>query len=78
MHSTLIIFLDGVGLGNADPASNPFFKYNFNTFTKLFDSIPHLENQNISKDGRFIFPTDPLMGVPDLPLSGTGQTSIFC
>lgn len=78
MHSTLLIFLDGVGIGKQDAESNPFFKYGFNTFTELFGSIPHLDNQNLAKDGRFIFPADALMGVPDLPLSGTGQTSIFC
>ncbi len=78
MHSTIVIFLDGVGIGKSDPSINPFFKYGFKTFTQVFNSIPHLENQNISKDGKFIFPSDPLMGVPDLPLSGTGQTSIFC
>ncbi len=78
MHSTLVIFLDGVGIGKADPSSNPFFNYGFTTFSDLFGSIPHLENQKISKDGRFLFPTDAIMGVPDLPQSGTGQTSIFC
>lgn len=78
MHSTLVIFLDGVGIGENNKSSNPFFKYTFKTFTDLFDDIPSLDNQNISKDGKYIFPSDPLMGVSDLPLSGTGQTSIFC
>lgn len=78
MNSTLIIFLDGVGIGKDDPDGNPFFKYGFNTFTKIFGSIPHLGNSKLSSDGKFLFPSDPLMGVPDLPLSGTGQTSIFC
>jgi len=78
MHSTLLIFLDGVGIGKPDPSSNPFFKYPFRTFTEIFGSIPSLENQKLSKDGNFIFPTDALMDVPDLPQSGTGQTSIFC
>ena len=78
MHSTLVIFLDGVGIGKSNPSINPFFKYGFKAFSQVFDSIPHLENQNISKDGKFIFPSDPLMGISDLPLSGTGQTSIFC
>lgn len=73
-----MIFLDGVGIGEANPLTNPFFKYGFNTFSELFGSIPHLDNLSISKDDKFLFPTDPLMGVPDLPLSGTGQSSIFC
>lgn len=78
MHSTLIIFLDGVGIGKADSKINPFFKFGFNTFTEIFGDIPHLENKNLSKNGSYLFPTDATMGVPDLPLSGTGQTSIFC
>lgn len=78
MHSTILIFLDGVGIGKSDPSINPFFKYPFKTFTELFGETPSLEKQKISKDGRFIFPTDAVIEIPDLPQSGTGQTSIFC
>lgn len=78
MHSTLVIFLDGVGIGKADPSCNPFFNYGFSTFTQLFGEIPNLRNTKLSKDGRYIFPTDAIMGVDGLPQSGTGQTSIFC
>ncbi|MCB0744549.1 MAG: metalloenzyme [Ignavibacteriales bacterium] len=78
MHSTILIFLDGVGIGKPDSTINPFFKYPFKTFTELFGATPSLENQKLSKDGRFLFPTDALMDMPDLPQSGTGQTSIFC
>jgi hypothetical protein len=78
LHSTILIFIDGVGIGNADPEKNPFFKFGFNSFSKIFGSIPHLENQYLSNNEKYFFPSDPLMGVPDLPLSGTGQTSIFC
>ena len=67
-----------MGIGIADPTVNPFFKYGFSTFTDLFGAIPHLEKQKLSKDGRFLFSTDAVMGVPELPQSGTGQTSIFC
>ncbi len=78
MQSTIVIFLDGVGIGAADPTINPFFKYNFSVFSKLFNGTPHLNNQIIKKDGRFVFPSDAVMDIPDLPQSGTGQTSIFC
>lgn len=78
MHSTLVIFLDGVGIGEANPSSNPFFKFGFKTFSDIFGEIPHLEKSKLSNDGKYLFPTDPLMGIPQLPLSGTGQTSIFC
>lgn len=79
MKSTLLIFIDGLGIGKADKKINPFFKYKFKIFTEYFKQIPSLDNQNIKKDEfAFLFPTDANMGVPGLPQSGTGQTSIFC
>ncbi len=78
MKPFLMIFLDGVGIGENDPAKNPFFKYGFRTFKDLFGDIPSLSNPVLSKDGRFLFPADALLGVEGLPQSGTGQTSIFC
>jgi len=73
-----MIFLDGVRIGKKDNQFNPFFKYQFKMFTEIFGEIPHLENQHLSVNGRYVFPIDALLGVPDIPLSGTGQTSIFC
>ncbi len=78
MHSTLMIFLDGVGIGKKDFQFNPFFKYQFKMFTEITGEIPHLEKQRISVNGVNVFPIDALLDVPDIPLSGTGQTSIFC
>ncbi|MFC2133743.1 metalloenzyme [Bacteroidota bacterium] len=78
MKSTLLIFLDGVGIGEADPRSNPFFKYKFRIFNEIFPTPPSLDNQYMQTDGKYLFPTDACMGVADLPQSGTGQTSIFC
>lgn len=73
-----MIFLDGVGIGEKDPEINPFFKYDFEIFTNFFKKTPSLEDQYLEKDGVYLFPADPIMGVQGLPLSGTGQTSIFC
>jgi len=78
LQSTILIFLDGVGIGKADSSVNPFFKYNFQVFDKLFNETPNLENQIIKKNGSFVFPTDAVMDIEGLPQSGTGQTSIFC
>jgi len=78
LHSTILIFMDGVGIGKKDNEYNPFFKYGFKTFFSVFGEIPNLENQKLSSNGSYIFPVDACMGIPDLPLSGTGQTSIFC
>ncbi len=78
LHSTIMIFIDGVGIGKEDYENNPFFKFGFRTFSENFGSIPHLKNQKLSCENGYLFPVDAIMGVPDIPLSGTGQTSIFC
>ncbi|GBD91914.1 phosphopentomutase [bacterium BMS3Abin04] len=79
LKSTLLIFIDGLGIGKADKKINPFFKYKFKIFTEYFNQIPSLSNRYIEKDETaFLFPTDAHLGIPGLPQSGTGQTSIFC
>lgn len=77
-HHILLLFLDGVGIGKKDYKWNPFFKYGFQTFEKIFGEIPHLENQFLTNGKIFLSPVDALMGIEGLPQSGTGQTSIFC
>jgi len=78
MQSTLMIFLDGVGIGEKDPNKNPFFKRSFQFFNQIFSETPHLGNQKINIDNKYIFPVDACMNVKGLPQSGTGQTSIYC
>ncbi len=78
MNSTLIIFLDGVGIGEANPKINPFFKREFKFLKNIFGETPHLKNQFLRKDDKYLFPTDANLGVDGIPQSGTGQTSIFC
>ena len=74
MNNVLMIFIDGVGIGQGDEIYNPFFKYQFKTFLKHFGKIPSLENPILKNKQAIVFPTDPIMGVDGLPLSGTGQT----
>lgn len=78
MSKVLMIFIDGVGIGENDSSKNIFFNRDFKFFKYIFGEVPHLENQRIEKEGKYIFPTDACLGVEDLPQSGTGQTSIFC
>jgi 2,3-bisphosphoglycerate-independent phosphoglycerate mutase len=73
-----MIFLDGVGIGKVDYQFNPFFKFGFNTFSKIFGQPPSLENRVLKNGEAFLFPADPRLGVEGFPQSGTGQTSIFC
>lgn len=77
-NSFLMIFLDGVGIGDKNPASNPFFKYQFNFLDDIFGQTPDLNNSSISNNGKFIFPVDANLGVDGLPQSGTGQASLLC
>ncbi|MEN8194533.1 MAG: metalloenzyme, partial [Bacteroidota bacterium] len=65
-------------IGENDPNKNPFFQSSFNFFNKIFGDTPHLQNQSIHKNGKFIFPIDACLGVDGFPQSGTGQTSIYC
>jgi phosphopentomutase len=78
MNKVILLFIDGVGIGNEDYSANPFFKYGFKTFESLFNTIPSLKNNTLVNDGYYLFPTDARLGVEGLPQSGTGQTSIFC
>lgn len=78
MKNILLIFLDGVGIGEEDYEFNPFFKYEFKTFKNIFEEIPSLNKQVLRNDDVILFPTDARLGVDGLPQSGTGQTSIFC
>ncbi len=77
MKSTLLIFLDGIGIGKEDYEFNPFFKYGFKTFENIFGQIPSISNPNLQKGDIYLWGTDAILGVTGLPQSGTGQTSIF-
>ncbi len=77
MTKTLLIFLDGVGIGEEDREKNPFFRYGFRTFEILFGAIPSVKNPVLKKGNKFIFPIDATLGIEGLPQSGTGQTAIF-
>jgi len=78
LNPVLMIFIDGVGIGKKDFEFNPFFKYGFNTFEKIFGETPHLEKQCLDKNEIYCFPVDAKLDVEGLPQSGTGQVSIFC
>lgn len=77
MNRVLMVFIDGVGIGENDKEKNPFFKYGFKLFDEIFEDKPHLENQIIKKNKYFLFPVDANLGVEGLPQSGTGQVAIF-
>ena len=60
----LFIFIDGLGIGQEDSDKNPVYAAYTPAFDKLFSEA-------------MVIPTDALLGVPGLPQSATGQTTIF-
>lgn len=73
-----MIFLDGVGLGDDDPAANPFCAAEFSALQYLSNGYPWLRSTGLQRSERATFvPTDPRMGVDGKPQSGTGQAAII-
>ena len=74
MQKLLLFFIDGLGLGADDPINNPM--------RDLFSDLMGGERL-IKREAPLFFPngvlvpTDALIGVPGIPQSATGQTSIF-
>jgi hypothetical protein len=64
MKKLLMIFIDGVGLGNRQSPHNPIKK---EKCPFLYDIIFHRSSG-----------IDPVMGVKGIPQSATGQTSLLC
>ena len=70
-RSVLIIFLDGVGIGQDDPEINPFARLEGRVF-RCFDG----RRDDLPRQG-LCLPTDACLGVPGLPQSATGQVTLF-
>lgn len=80
MRHILFLFLDGVGLGDDDPAANPFAVADLPTLhallagRRLLRDVPEFDNP--ATGSRFI-PTDASMGVPGPPQSASGQAALL-
>ena len=70
--SVLMIFIDGIGIGEFDKNKNPFARFYSPYFPEFVDS----NDVRLPLDGVLI-PTDPTMGVQGLPQSATGQTALL-
>ncbi|MEJ2538424.1 MAG: alkaline phosphatase family protein [Gemmatimonadota bacterium] len=81
MARVLFVFLDGVGIGHADPARNPMQAAALPTLTELLGgTLPTLSRPRIGTSlGRSAaaFPLDAGLDRPGLPQSGTGQTTLL-
>lgn len=78
MRKILFFFLDGVGLGEADPRRNPFALAEMPNLQNLLDgrrmvagSAPHESSRAT------LLALDASLGVPGLPQSATGQATLL-
>ncbi len=77
MH-ILMIFLDGVGLGDDNPEVNPFAIADIPTLKQLANGQGWFNTTGKQVSERAIFiPTDPRLGIPGRPQSATGQATIL-
>jgi 2,3-bisphosphoglycerate-independent phosphoglycerate mutase len=74
----LFIFLDGVGLGSADPDRNPLAAADLPTLTGLLGGRrPLADLPRVETERALFIPTDAELGVAGLPQSATGQAAIL-
>jgi len=66
----LLLFVDGMGLGRPDPETNPLARARLARL-RLTQGAPAPDSEAT------LVPTDACLGVPGLPQSATGQTSIL-
>jgi hypothetical protein len=77
MRHILLIFMDGIGLGDDDPATNPFAAAHTPTLDALAGGRHWIRSTGRSAGARSIFvPTDPRMGIAGKPQSASGQATI--
>lgn len=76
MH-VILIFIDGIGLGEYNRGTNPLVAYPMAFFQKLLGSPLTKEIGKVFTDRICVVPTDAVLGIEGLPQSATGQTSIF-
>jgi len=72
----LFLFVDGVGLGDMDPATNPFVRGRTPTLRALLGQ-PLAGRDPVGTDAATLLPLDARLGVSGLPQSATGQTALL-
>lgn len=78
MRRLVFVFLDGVGLGPADPAVNALAAARLPTLEALLDGErPTIDVAGRSTRETTLLGLDAVLGVDGLPQSGTGQTALL-
>ena len=70
---TILVFIDGLGWGEPDPAVNPLFAYG----GEIFRLPPGVDAVQEVARGGFARPIDAVLGVAGVPQSATGQTTLL-
>jgi 2,3-bisphosphoglycerate-independent phosphoglycerate mutase len=70
---TILVFIDGLGWGKPDPAVNPQYAYG----GEIFRLPSGGETIHQVSGGGWARPIDAVLGVPGLPQSATGQTTLL-
>ncbi len=74
----ILLFLDGVGIGAADQARNPFFAAPLPTLASLLGGrLPSLRNSHCAGRHALCIPANATLRVAGLPQSGTGQATLY-
>ncbi len=70
---TILLFIDGMGWGPPDPATNPQYSYGGDFFR-----LPVFTGESVRlAGGGLAVPIDAVLGIDGLPQSATGQTTLF-
>ena len=78
MNRVLFLFLDGVGLGADDPATNPFARARMPNLKEMLDGHRLLADLPAFSTERVSFvPTDACLSVAGMPQSASGQAAIL-
>jgi 2,3-bisphosphoglycerate-independent phosphoglycerate mutase len=73
-----VVFLDGVGLGDDDPTANPLAEADMPVLHALLDDRRLVrDNAGARSRNASLQGLDACLGVPGLPQSGTGQTTLL-
>jgi hypothetical protein len=73
----ILLFLDGVGLGDPDPTINPLAAADLPVLTRLVGSTPDRDAPAHDAKDVVFRPIDATLGHDGLPQSATGQTTIL-
>ena len=78
IERAIVVFLDGVGLGEDDPAINPLADAPLPAIQGMLNGARPLRSQCGRSTGQAtLLGLDASLGVPGLPQSGTGQTALL-